>query len=618
MQQAMPRENIPGGYRPYYEQTPQPADRRAAPLQSSAPQSAAPARAAPSLTPGAPNPDSGRGPSVGDSLGEKGRAVESQDLAPVMGADGSRLPNELWSGMTVPQVEQLMGNLTIPPRSAALHDLWRRLLIAKSAEPGGGKTPTHFLALRLAALYKSGLLKDLEAVTASPSPVIAAKDGEPATGDLVLAVQRAKAQLGLGQREAACVSARSAQYQGEVPRPVAQDALLLSAYCASAEGNAAAASLTVDLAREQKLEAPLAFSVVDHLASGNAATPMKPVLPKDVSLIDYRFLQVAKAHEGLRFLDRAEPALVAALARENTADPRTHVEAAEDAARIHALDPEALAKVYAGVTLPAGNSDPLTAKLEPPLKRAALAQAITAEKTPQRKSKLMQAMLQEARSHTLYVPVARGLVSELKTLKQGNDTAFFAETAVEIALAGGDYATAVSWAVFGSTQDRGRDRAGRGEPGRSDGLMHWMTLIDIAGAKEYVPRGSGLKLTEELALKGKFAPEVLHRLVTVLDALDYNIPIPLWDAASRTPQPTKGHLPETGVLGLLTTAATEKKFALTVLLTMQALGTDGAEGAHILALGDAIRALKLAGLEEDARRLGFEALFAAWPRGVGG
>lgn len=595
----MPREGIPGGYRPYYEQRQPPADRA---------QSAAPARPGPT-----PSLGGGRGPSVGDSLGEKGRAVDSQALAPVMGADGSRLPNELWRGMTVPEVEQLMGSLSVPPRAAALHDLWRRLLIAKSAEPGGGKTATHFLALRLAALYKSGLLKDLEAVTATPPPSSPVRSGEAPTGDLVLAVQRAKAQLGLGQPEAACLSARSAQYQGEVPRPVAQDALLLIAYCAAAEGNPAAASLTVDLAREQKMESPLAFSVVDHLASGNASEKMKPVLPKDVSLLDYRFLQVAKAHDGLRFLDRAEPALVAALARDSTADARTHVEAAEDAARIHALDPETLAKVYGSVALPAGGGDPLTAKLDPPLKRAALAQAIAAERTPQRKAKLMQALLQEARSHTLYIPVARGLVGELKSLEQGNDTAFFAETAVEIALAGGDYGSAVSWAVFGSAQDRGGDRSGR-----SDGLMHWMTLIDIAGAKEYVPRGSGLKLTEDLALKGKFSPEVLHRLVTVLDALEYNIPIPLWDAASRTPQPTKGHLPETGVLGHLKTAASEKKFALTVLLTMLALGTDGAEGAHVLALGDAIRALKLAGLEEDARRLGFEALFAAWPRGAGG
>jgi hypothetical protein len=604
MRQAMPREGIPGGYRPYYEnQAPDRTrpDRNGAPVQANRPAS----------------PNAGRaGTSVGEALGDKGREVEAQDLAPVMGADGSRLPGELWRGLTVSEVEQLMGSLPLPPRSAALHDLWRRLLIAKSADPAGGKTATHFLALRLAALYKSGLLKDLETATAgaqtsaSPTPAMA---GESPTGDLVLAVQRAKAQLGLGQQEAACASARSAQYQGEVPRPVAQDALLLMAYCAAAEGNPAAASLTIDLAREQRMEAPLSFSVVDHMASGDAAARMKPALPKDVSLIDYRFLQLAKANEGLRFLDRAEPALVAALARETSGDARTRIEAAEDAARIHALDAEALAKVYRETALPAAAGDPLTAKLEPPVKRAALVQAIAAETSPPRKVKLIQALLQEARSQSLYVPVARGLVADLKTLKQTADIAAFAETAVEIALAGGDYPAAVSWVMFGSTADRAVDKASR-----RDGLLHWMTLIDIAGAKEFVPRGSGLALTEELALKGKFAPEVLHRLVTVLDALDYNIPIPLWDAASRTPQPARGHLPETGVLPQLKAAAAEKKFALTILLTMKALGADGAEGAHMLALGDAIRALKLVGLEEDARRLGFEALFAAWPRGVGG
>jgi hypothetical protein len=36
----------------------------------------------------------------------------------------------------------------------------------------------------------------------------------------------------------------------------------------------------------------------------------------------------------------------------------------------------------------------------------------------------------------------------------------------------------------------------------------------------------------------------------------------------------------------------------------------------MIALGDAIRALKRAGLESDARRLGFEALLPGWPRVV--
>ena len=47
---------------------------------------------------------------------------------------------------------------------------------------------------------------------------------------------------------------------------------------------------------------------------------------------------------------------------------------------------------------------------------------------------------------------------------------------------------------------------------------------------------------------------MLHRLVTVLDALDTQVPIPLWEAASRTPQPTDGHLPATGVLAELKVA----------------------------------------------------------------
>ena len=45
---------------------------------------------------------------------------------------------------------------------------------------------------------------------------------------------------------------------------------------------------------------------------------------------------------------------------------------------------------------------------------------------------------------------------------------------------------------------------------------------------------------------------------------------------------------------------------------------EGPEGANIVALGDALRALKRAGLEADARRLAVEALFAAWPRTSGG
>ena len=51
-----------------------------------------------------------------------------------------------------------------------------------------------------------------------------------------------------------------------------------------------------------------------------------------------------------------------------------------------------------------------------------------------------------------------------------------------------------------------------------------------------------------------------------------------------------------------------------MLLVLRTLGGNGAEGAHMIALGDAVRGLKRAGLEPDARRVAFEALFGGWPR----
>ena len=78
----------------------------------------------------------------------------------------------------------------------------------------------------------------------------------------------------------------------------------------------------------------------------------------------------------------------------------------------------------------------------------------------------------------------------------------------------------------------------------------------------------------------------------MLDALDIDVPVPLWDAASRTAQPSGGYLPDTGVLADLAQSAQRGDAGRTILLVMRTLGADGPEAANILALGDAIRALK--------------------------
>ena len=115
-------------------------------------------------------------------------------------------------------------------------------------------------------------------------------------------------------------------------------------------------------------------------------------------------------------------------------------------------------------------------------------------------------------------------------------------------------------------------------------------------------------------MHARLGAETLHRLATVLDALDIDVPIGLWDAANRLPQPASGYLPETGVLADLAQSAARGHAGRVILLVMRTLGPAGPEGANLLAIGGAVRALRRIGLEADARQLALEALVAVWPR----
>ena len=139
-----------------------------------------PRRSAPRTAPGDATTGSGDGNGSGYRPGERwrptqnriaprgappeagpGGAVERAELAPLMAGDGSALPSALWAGLDVAQIEQLLAALTIPPRSPALHNLWRRLITARVDTPAGTRGNDHFDAIRLEALYRSGLIAEI-------------------------------------------------------------------------------------------------------------------------------------------------------------------------------------------------------------------------------------------------------------------------------------------------------------------------------------------------------------------------------------------------------------------------------------------------------------------------
>jgi hypothetical protein len=509
------------------------------------------------------------------------RPVESSDLAPV------QLPPDLWRGLDAATVEKFLAGPEVPPRSPALHQLWRRLLLSTAEAPPGqpgrdaDKAADDLLRLRLEALYRSGLLRDIAEVLGKGGP-----------SDPMVRLWRARVDIYLGAREKGCRTL-AGPVEPNLSHVLKAEKQLLFGYCAAVAGDTAGAALAASLAREEGSTAETALTVLEGL-DGRAG--QRQTLPARVSLLDYRFLELMGPVGAAQVLTKAEPALLVALATSTALDAKVQVAAAEAALRLNAMTPAAVAEVYR--RLPATGAHAGTVS-DPALQRAQLFRALEAAPGPDAKVRLVRTLINEARRTGLQLQTAAMLAPLFSQLWPSSETATLAEPIVEVAVAGGDLDLARRWAETGAN------------------LQHWLALIDLADPQSRQVRQAGLAYLDDLAARGRLTSGALHRVVTVLDALDISVPLRLWEAAGRVAQPTDGYLPETGELGELAQASRQKEAGRTILLVLRALGPDGPEGANVLALGESIRALKQAGLEADARRLAVEALYAVWPRTSG-
>ncbi|WP_290984437.1 hypothetical protein [Hyphomicrobium sp.] len=542
----------------------------------------------PSGSGGNSDPNRKSAPPAGDSVMRDAipPTVDKGDLAPVMSGDGSGLPYELWGGLDVAGLEKLIATIEIPPRSPVLHDLWKKLITSSPSGDGGNST---FTALRLEALYRSGLAREAAAQIAKQPP-----------GDSsLLASLEARNELAAGHSDKACeLVSRSSTLKGSIPARLKGQVILMAGYCSEVQGDKSAAGLAADLAREEGVETSPGLEALDAFSSGSKPkyTPVK-----QVSLLDYRIAERVGGLPHKLILEKGEPALLAALATDHSTPVDLGFPATEAAARLNALTPAMLAGIYR-VNAEKVPPDDLLNDRGPKgvARRAALLKAAEDERTPMRKARLIRTFLDDVKHEGLGMIGAKMIAKATAELQPAPEISWFAETGVEIGLASGQFDMARNWIQVA-------------EQGGGPGLGHWRALIDIADPNE-PDRGRSFSSLESYASSGRFPAAALYRLTTVMEALDYLVPIPLWEAANKIAQPTSGYLPETGVLTELQVASKKREFGHTVLLVMKALGPNGAADANLIALGDSIRALKRAGLEADARRLGLEAVLPTWPR----
>ena len=407
--------------------------------------------------------------------------VEKGDLAPVMSTDGSGLPYELWRGVDVPALEKLIASIEIPPRSPALHGLWKRLITSTT----GDASNAAFTALRLEALYRSGLARAAAAEIAKQ---------QAASTDPLLLTLEARNELASGHSDKACeIVARAAAQKGNIPARLKGQVILMAGYCSAIRSDTAAAGLAADMAREEGVEPSPGLKALDALSI--SAKP-KFKIAKEVSLLDYRIAERVGGLPQKMVLEKGEPALLVALAT----DPSTPVDlglpATEAAARLNALTPEWLAAIYranaetiAADALLSGQGPQAIAR------RAALFKAAEAEQTPMRKTRLIRAFLDDAKHRGPgddFCPNDRA-GGGCSTARAGNQ------------LVCGDGRRNRSG--LGPLRHGARlDRLGA-EPGRaSGGLDYWRALVDIADAERALSAAKALASLETYAAGGNLRP----------------------------------------------------------------------------------------------------------------
>ncbi|MCF6198067.1 MAG: hypothetical protein L3J67_01500 [Hyphomicrobiaceae bacterium] len=506
------------------------------------------------------------------------------------GRSGGPSSAQLWRGMNFETFRDAVLKLDGGGGSPVLNNLFAAVLVDRSIR-FANSDPKVLDLLKMVVLYRMGRIGDLAALV----------DTIPERQrTLPMRVFQARALLASGEVQKACALAtRFPVGNPDLGRDLLAEALMMTALCAAQEKDLQTVGLMAELARDKGVRSPLSYAVIDYLLSGvrpNIKTPQR------LGVRDYAFLRLTGSKAPRNLLKKAEPALVYALAVDRTTPVALRLDAAERAASTGQINAQALARIYSEV---AGQRGRNRAKRQSDAQtRALLYDGLSRTNDPLLQAKIIDTLLANVRRVHLSSTVGPMLLPYVRRMQPGKKLDWFATRAIEVALLSSDMKLAERWFLF-------VQRGGRGAYGAAE----WLPLAQLV-KKNAVPSSDGTQMALRMARARRLDGRALHGLTSVLDALAFDVPIPLWNSASKHGQPKKGALPATGVLGKLKKLSEEGRAGEVLLLSMQAVGTHSADEMHLLALGDIVRALKKTGFEREAGLFGFRALYGIWPTGA--
>lgn len=501
----------------------------------------------------------------------------------------TQLPSGLWQSMNFEQFRDAVLKLDGTAGSPVLNNLVTRALLDPRSRPANADPETYDL-LKMVVLYRMGRIRELgDFIKTIPQNM----------KSLPMRIFEARAFLAGGDSARACQLASSFPTgDPNLSTSILSEALMMTALCAAQNSDQQTLGLIADLARDKGIRSPLSLAVIDLLVSG---IKLNLHIPAKLGVRDYYFLRLADAKAPRNLLKKAEPALLYALAFDRSIPVVLRLDAAERAASRGQIDAAGLASIYRdAVTNKSAQKD---GNRSDALIRARLFDGLSRTNDPQLRAKIIDTLLGNTRGLHLSGVIGPMLAPYVAQIEPVRGLEFFAMRAVEVALLSGDMKLAERWFVF--VKQGGRAAYSAAE---------WLPLTDLV-QKGVVPSGEGMQMALRMAKARRLDGRALHRLTSILDALSYDVSIPLWNLAGKQPQPNKGALPATGVLSRLKKLSDEGRAGEVLLMSLEAAGSHSADELHLIALGDIVRSLKKAGFAKQASLFGFSALYGIWPTG---
>ena len=554
-----------------------------------------------------------------DAIAVGDLATPSADRIGLVDVSKGGFPAGMWIGTDPETLKQLIAHLPRLVASPAQRKLAENLLLSPATPPSGAvvastadapaPSPSWLLEARVQALGAMGDWADaLALLELVPADQLT---------DTLRRV-RTDGQLATDKVSAACTEAQSA-----IKTSTDVYWQKLQVFCQLAADQASAAGLGLGLLREQKIDDPTYFWLVDMMQGNKALAPanLAALQPLHIAM-----LRRAAGALPESLLQSTDPTTLGALAALPLADPnadpadktpaaekrdrqRMAVEArillAERAVAAGTLKPDALRALYRQWDAKIDPNPPSITKItaEDVRGRALLFQSAQAQTVPTARAEVITRAITLARTDagqngpdlTVVGAVYAPLLSDMET---SADLVWFAGDAARALLAAGDEEKAKIWLDLARTMTRSSSDAAL----VADSL--WVVEQLKPGATQrFSSRGitawAGTLPEPSLAHQRAIATNLLVAIGEPLTAAD------LQSVTATSPAPTTAIAP--ALWNALAVNARTKNLGPATLMSLIALGETGPGHASFTTVERVIATLAAVGRERDARAIALEA-----------